>query len=412
MSRQQKNIFSTIIRRVGFIVALILSFWLGMNVQWLQQWYGVDSLAKKSNAPITETLLPPEEGFNMQEIWDVWDVLQQKMYVENKLPSTDAVYGMIKGLVDSIGDQHTVFLDPSETTDFHIAVDGEVSGIGAEIAVRGKEYYIADVLKNTPAFLSGVKPEDIITRVDNQKTDDMKYRDIVNAIRGPQRTEVVLEVFRPSLGESLTFHIIRDNITVPTVTFEMLDEGIGYVELSQFGPKTYTDMKAALEDLVSQGMKSLILDVRDNGGGYLDQAVHIVSSFIPYGNVIQTEYADGTRETLPVDGKVLISEDIPMVVLINEYSASASEITAGTLQDYKRATLVGVTSFGKGTVQTTVDFQDGSLLKYTISKWLTGEGHDINKKGVLPDIEIEMTHEEGVDTDPQLDKAKEILLQK
>ena len=212
---------------------------------------------------------------------------------------------------------------------------------------------------------------------------------------------------RPSLDENIDFNIIRDNIQIPAVEWEMKEDGIGYIELSQFSPRTYGELVSAIFALKEENMTKLILDLRDNGGGYLDQAMRVVSSFVKEGNVIQKEFSDKSRERVSVDGNVLL-DNIPMVILINYYSASASEITAGTLQDYGRAIIVGEKSFGKGTVQNTKIFEDGSMIKYTISKWLTGKGNDIHEIGITPDYEV--LNEKDSEEDLQMDKAIEILL--
>ena len=409
-----KRSFPVIPTIITFIVLIILSFWVGLflnkeaAIEVLQKTQVVDSRV------VLDSKLPSKEALDFTELWEVWNVLQKKMYLEETVDPQKIMYGMIQGMVASIGDDYTVFLDPSETTDFEIAVNGKLSGIGAEIGRKHGIYYIAEVIKNTPAFKSGLKANDVIIEVDGKIAKDMEFKPLIESIRGEKGTVVTLKVIRPSTGDALTFEITRDDITVPSVDSKMIDGEIGYIELSQFSPRTADELKNAIDKLLGEGMKKLILDLRDNGGGYLDQAGHVVSAFIQEGNVIQRQYADGSRDSMPVSGRLLLDEKVPMAILINGYSASASEITAGTLQDYKRAIIVGETSFGKGTVQDTSRFRDGALIKYTISKWLTGEGNDIHKKGIVPDYEVkveEKDNEEDTTEKPdiQLEKAIELL---
>jgi len=403
MTSKKKTSLVTVI---SFIFISVISFFVGVNMDdgldFLDRTYVLDSMH------VEDSKLPNKDLINFNSLWSVWNTLQKEMYVEDSVDPSDVEYGMIKGVVESIGDDYTVFFDPEETEDFQISVDGELSGIGAEIGKKNKLYYVVNTLKNAPAFNAGLKAEDIILKINNEDVSDMSFKDLIHNIRGEKGSTVVLKIMRPSLGENIDFNIVRDDIHVPAIEFSILEDGIGYIELLQFSPSTYTELVTAIDSLKEDAMSKLILDLRDNGGGYLDQAMRVVSSFIKEGNVIQKEFSDGSRERVPVDGKVLL-EDIPMVILINGYSASASEITAGTLQDYGRAKLVGEISFGKGTVQNTKLFSDGSMIKYTISKWLTGKGNDIHEIGIVPDYEV--LNEEDSEEDLQLEKAIELLLE-
>lgn len=364
-----------------------------------------------SSAGLVSSKIPPKEEIDMTFLWNVWDLLRKKMYVGTEIDKKEIMNGMIKGLVSGLQDDYTVFLDSSETANFHITVDGELEGIGAEISVRHGSYYIANVIKNSPAFQAGLKAEDMIVKVDDLEARDLEFQKLIESIRGPKGTKVKIFIARKTESKLQEFEITRDTIIVPSVEYSMKENSIGYVSLNQFQPETDKELKKALDDLKSQGMKKLIIDLRDNGGGYLNQAISVVSTFLPEGNVLQREYAGGKKEYIPVIGKPLLDPNIPIVILVNEYSASASEITAGTLQDYGRAKLVGVTTFGKGTVQETSEFPDGSSIKFTVSKWLTGKGNDINKKGVKPDVEVKQVEEaEGVEpVDEQLNEALKML---
>jgi len=400
------------------IVLIVSAFWGGtyLNVKQTEKWEAQNSSVVDTRN-IIDSRLPAKDDLDFRNIWKIWNILQKEMYVAEEIEVEEVLYGMTKGMVDSIGDEYTSFFDPKETKNFHIEVDGKLSGIGAEIGMKQGIYKIVQVIKNTPAYNSGLKAEDIIVEVDDALTEDLDFRELIDAIRGKKGTNVHIKVVRKNEENFLEFDITRDDIKVPSVEWSMKTPEIAYISINRFGPTTYTEFKKAVGEVEQRGMKQLLVDLRDNGGGYMNQARDIVSGFIKEGNVLQEEFSDGQREYMAVTGNVIVDKDIPLVILINEFSASASEITAGTLQDYDRAVLVGTTSFGKGTVQRTQDFSDGSMIKYTISKWLTGKGRDINKIGIIPDHVVEMEEtiidntNEDLELDTQLIRAMEILLE-
>jgi len=322
------------------------------------------------------------------------------------------LYGAVRGLVRSAGDPYSVFMNPSENTEFHQSLNGELEGIGAELTLRNDLIVVVAPLKGSPASKAGLLPEDIIVKVDGESTEGETLHETVQRIRGPRGTDVMLTVYREKEG-NVEITITRQHINVPSVESELLetDDGtVAYITINQFAEDTTKETRKALETLLDDNPDGLIVDVRYNGGGYLDRAIDLVSMFLQKGKVVSVARKEGSPEAHFVYGRP-INTEIPMAVLINQGSASASEILAGALQDHGRATIIGMTSFGKGTIQEIFSLPGGSSLRITVAKWLTPNGTDLGKEGVHPDIEVDRTPEDvEQELDPQLDKALEILL--
>ncbi|MAE68531.1 peptidase S41 [bacterium] len=353
----------------------------------------------------------PKEEVDISLLWSVWR-LMAKHYIEpEKLKTATMLHGATSGLVDAIGDPYTTFMPPKENKEFKQSLNGKLQGIGAELTLRDEEIVVVAPLKGSPAEAAGLIPEDVITHVDEKSVEGFSLGDAVELIRGPKGTDVTLTVKREGEG-SLDITITRDDIKVPSVESEIKEydeKRIGYISLNRFGDTTTEEVEESVKSHLEEGVDGLIVDVRFNGGGYLDKAIDLSSMFLTKGKVVSVERREGEPTHHYVTGRP-IAEDIPLVVLINEGSASASEILAGALQDQSRATIIGKKSFGKGTVQEVFDLPGGTSVRITTARWLTPDGKDLGKEGVSPDIEVERTREQiQAKEDPQLDTALELL---
>lgn len=359
-----------------------------------------------------QTVTDPRDEVELSLLWSVWRILLNNYIEPQRLDTEKMLYGLVSGAVDAIGDPYTVFMTPKENTDFRNTLKGELQGIGAELTQRDDLIVVVAPLKGSPAQRAGLMPEDIIVEVDGESIEGQSLNQVVQKIRGPKGTQVTLTIYREGEDVTRDITITRDEITVPSTEYEILETGsggIGYIALNQFANRTTTEVEQALESFRGTNLEGIILDVRFNGGGYLERAVDLTSMFMKQGKVVSVARREGQPDVHHVYGQPIDAET-PMVVLINEGSASASEIVAGALQDYNRATVIGKKSFGKGTIQEIFELPGGSSLRVTIAKWLTPNGRDLAKEGIEPDIEVDRTleHYEN-DEDPQLDSAIEWL---
>ena len=392
-------------------IALALGFQIGMQYEQremsqeqarLEQMFTV---ASGTGAFIGD----PEKEVDLSLLWSVWRLLQQNYIEPKEIMTENMVYGAVTGLVDGVGDPYTLFMTPKETKQFHDGLSGDLEGIGAQLDEQNGAIVVVTPVKGSPAEKAGLLPRDIITEVNGAKISGMKLEEIVLQIRGPKGTKVTLTVVRDGEPKPLTMTITRQNIHIPSVESKVETTSIGNVgilSINQFGDDTVT---LAQKELMKypKNLKALILDLRGNGGGYLEGAVDLVSMFVKEGLVVTVHRRDATPEEHRVNGAVILDSALPIVVLVNGGSASAAEITAGALKDLGRAILIGTQTFGKGTVQEVIDLPGGSSLRVTIAKWLTPSGHDLGKKGITPDVIIDRTIEEyKAGKDPQMDRAK------
>jgi carboxyl-terminal processing protease len=398
-----------------FLVAFSLGWQLGVQME--RQNQAVDQRLLEERFALTGSgatyQQDPEEEVDMTILWTVWRLLDRHYVDPSKLTIDEMRFGAVRGLVGSIGDAYSSFMTPKESTDFQQVLRGKLEGIGAELTYRDGVIVVVAPLKGSPASAAGLLPLDVITGVDGESMKDASLQDAVMRIRGEKGTEVILTVFRPSEGEELDIPITRDEIRVPSVEHEVLETGsgtVGYVALNQFGDSAVPEIREALQQLKKEELEGLILDLRFNGGGYLDGAIDIASFFLTKGKIVSVDRRGQEIASHYAFGSPIVP-DIPLVVLINEGSASASEIVAGALQDHGRAYIIGAKSFGKGTVQEVLDLPGGSSLRVTVAKWLTPNGRDLSIEGVVPDLAVEMTTEQFVDgDDPQKEAALEYLL--
>ncbi|TCP55903.1 carboxyl-terminal processing protease [Tumebacillus sp. BK434] len=321
-----------------------------------------------------------------QKLMDTYKTLQESYYQEAK--SDTLLNGAIEGMIKSLEDPYSTYMAPDQAQQFHENIESSFEGIGAEIREEEGKIVVVSPIKGSPAEKAGIKPNDRIRSVDGKTLDGMTASEAVLHIRGKKGSKAELIIERPGQQGELNISLVRDTIPIETVYAEMLPEKMGKIQITKVSETTYTEFSKALDELKAQGMKGLIIDVRQNPGGLLDKTVQMVDLLLPEGKMIlQVEYRDGSKDTYKSDAK---KEDLPIVVMIDEGTASAAEILAGALKESGDVPLVGTKSFGKGTVQTTKSFKDGSDIKYTIAKWLTPDGNWVHKKGIEPDYKVEL----------------------
>ena len=355
-------------------------------------------------------IIENNSDFDFNLFYDVWDLMQKK-YVDPEIFSEKEPfeYGMIKGLVYGLEDPFSSFMTPDEKKEFYDSLQGNFEGIGAELTMKHNAVTVVTPLKGSPAKKAGLMPHDIILKVNDEDITDVDLLEVVKRIRGEKGTEVVLNVYRQSSGETLDITITRDVINVPSVTSEM-KENIAYIEISQFGDDTKNLFESQFKQLLENDPQGIILDLRYNGGGYFEDTIEIASAFLKENVPVVEVKSRNAAQVYNSKYKSFASTTLPLVVLINGGSASSAEILAGALKDNKRAVLIGEKSFGKGTVQEVVSLTGGGSLRVTIAEWLTPNGFKINKEGIIPNIKIEKTREDmEAENTPQLDLALEIV---
>jgi carboxyl-terminal processing protease len=323
------------------------------------------------------------------------------------------LYGAIAGMVQSLDDPYTIFLDPQENKKFMEDVSGKFEGVGMEVGQKKGQLQIVSPLEGTPAQRAGLRAGDKIVKIDDVLTADMTVDEAVGKIRGQKGTSVKLTLFREEWNNTKDFTLVREVIEIPSLKWEIKDNDVAYIRLYQFSEKASDDFKKASLEILRSPAKKIVLDLRNNPGGYLEVAKEIASFFLEKGSLVATEDFGGKQEAKKyLAGNNNVFSQTPLVVLINQGSASAAEILAGALRDNRQIKLVGETSFGKGSVQEIKSLKEGSALKVTVAKWLTPKGQSISEHGLEPDIRIEITDKDyEQDKDPQLDKALEIIEQ-
>ena len=364
--------------------------------------------------------------------WTVWQKIEEDYYDKTKINPQKMLDGAITGMIGSLGDPYTIYLPPQKNTDFKNGLAGQFQGIGAELGLTGNQIVVVAPLDGSPAKRGGIKPEDAILKVDGEATSGWSLAQAVEKIRGPKGTKVTLNILHKGKTDPEDIEITRDLITIKSVTgwvkkikdvpniklegslSNNKENSVTYIRLSQFGDSTNKDWVELVNNLSQKTKqdstaKGVILDLRNNPGGYLTDAVFIAAEFLNEGSpVVIQDTGTGEKTTLSVTRHGLYL-DTPVVIIINKGSASASEIVSGALRDHKRATLVGDTSFGKGTVQQAEDLGDGAGIHVTIAKWLTPNETWINGKGLEPDVKVSLPTKEQ-ERDTQLEKAIEELV--
>lgn len=318
--------------------------------------------------------------------------------------------GIYKGYISGLDDPYSVYYDEEETKSFYETTEGEYDGIGAVLSQNMDTGIITlvQIYDDSPAMKAGLQDEDILYKVDKEEVTGEDLTEVVSHIKGEKGTTVDITVLREEENEEVTVTVTRDTIQAQTVEYRMLEDNLGYIAVSEFDSVTYDQYQQALEDLQNQGMQGLIVDLRNNPGGNLSTVCDMLDLMLPEGLIVYTEDKDGNRQEMTSDDEHQFN--LPMTVLMNGNSASASEIYAGAIQDYGLGKIVGTQSYGKGVVQQIFDLKDGTCVKLTIAEYFTPNGRNINGEGITPDVEVEYEKDENnPDADNQLEKAMEIL---
>lgn len=386
-----------------------------------------------SPEPATESAPPPAEGADEEEtptpipiptprnedektfqlFWETWDLVQQHFYGE--LPDMQEItYAAIRGMLDTLNDDYTAFIEPKVASILEEDASGEFEGIGAFVDLDDAgRVRIVDTFKNGPAEQAGLQAEDRVIAVDGESIIGDTLYEAIGLIRGPAGSDVILTVEREGTPEPFEVTVTRARLDIPIVEAEMRDDGIGYIRLYEFSATAREVLEKNLEDLLNQNPDGIVLDLRQNPGGWLDQAIDVADLFLGDKLVAVERFSDGRERQFEADAGD-VGEDVPLVVLVDGGSASASEIVAGALQDQDRAILVGTTTFGKGSVQRPFKLSDGSELRVTIARWFTPDDQPIHNHGLTPDIEVpwpQEDREQDPDTDIQLERAVEYLIE-
>lgn len=351
----------------------------------------------------------PPEDIDFSLFWEAFSKLEENFLYREKINIQKIIYGAIEGMIKSLGDPHTTFFNPEETKRFREEMAGEFEGVGMEIGIKKGKLKVIAPLEGTPAKRAGILAGDEILKIDGKSTENMSVEEAAILIRGPKGTEVTLTIYRDGWEKPRDFKIIRDIIKIPIVRWELKEEGIAYIKIYQFLEPTSAEYSKAASEILKSPAKKIILDLRNNPGGLLDEVIEVSGWFLEKGEIVTIEEKRGKRKNHYSPGPSSFST-YPVVVLINKGTASGSEILAAALRENRDIILIGENTFGKGSVQEPVSLSDGSSLKITIAEWLTPKGNSISEIGLKPDIEIKMTekdYEEGLD--PQLDKAIEII---
>ncbi len=407
-----------------YIIFFIITFAFGWFAAGLNTEHSVEAQKEDVEAYVFEL----KEEVDLDLYWTVWEELTKKYYEQDLLDESSMVYGSIKGLVDSLNDPYTVFMTPQESEEFTSSLDGTLEGIGAELTVEDQQLIIVAPLRKSPAEKAGLLPGDIIYKIEGELAAEMNLIDAIMNIRGEKGTTVTLSIIRESVTEPFDVSIVRDNIDIESVTLEEIDGDIVYLSVNQFNDKTKDEFGKAISEMILNEPNGLIVDLRYNGGGYLDIAVDLLSYLLPSKTLAVTlketveTSSSSTSTTITSksdsDSKTSTNKyytngnpkvlDVPLVVIVNESSASASEIVAGAIQDHQRGIVFGNQSFGKGTVQEVETFLDGSSIRLTVAKWFTPDGRDIDKNGITPDIIVDITEE---DITNEYDAQKEAAIE-
>jgi len=357
----------------------------------------------------TDSTAPADVETLFKPFWQTWEIVHDQ-YVDQPVDDEAMMRGAIQGMLDSLGDQHTSYMDPAEFSQANIPLEGEYEGIGAWVDPTGEYLTIVSPMPDSPAGKAGLKPGDQIVAIDGEDVTGIDGNLVIRRVLGPAGTSVTLSILREGEPEPFDVTLERAHIVVPSVESKLLDGDIAYVQLFTFGEKSNEELRRSLKEILAKKPVGLILDLRNNGGGALTTAIEVASEFVGEGVIMYEEYGDGRRDVYDAIKGGLATE-IPLVVLINEGSASASEIVAGAVQDSGRGQLVGTTSFGKGSVQNWIPLvNEEGAVRVTIARWMTPEGRTIHEIGLEPDVVVELTEEDiTAGRDPQLDKAIELL---
>jgi len=401
---EPNRVFSKVLIGCGIAVLLVGCLAVGFIT-------GRLSNALSLNIPFATTAASSTSTDDLfKPFWEAWQLVH-KEYLVQPVDDEKMMQGAIRGMMDSLGDPHSIYMDPVEYEQASIPLEG-YSGIGAYVNTEGDFLTIIEPMNGSPAEAVDLRAGDQIIAIDGEDMTGVLPELARQKVLGRAGTQVVLTIKREGVEQTFDVTVTRAEITIPSTEYRMLDNNIAYIRLNDFSSTTGDEIHTALQELLAKNPKGLILDMRYNLGGYLDAAIQVGSEFLPDGIVAYEEYGNGSRDTLNVTGDGIATQ-IPMVVLVNEWSASASEVVAGALQDRGRAQLVGVTTYGKGTVQNWVALSGNEgAIRVTVARWLTPNGSNVTGTGLTPDVEVKISDADaqaGIDT--QLNRAVNILTQ-
>jgi len=380
----------------SFIAIFLIGFFIGQSTQLISS----NLFLTNEDSGLFDLFKPFSQA---------WEIVHDQ-YLEQPVNDIDLMQGSIRGMMESLGDPYSTYLDPAQFREQNSPLEGEYTGIGAWVDTSGEFLVIISPMPNSPAEDAGLEPGDTVLKIDNQDVTDLDPSLVLRKILGPADTQVLITITREGEPDLLEFEITRAVIPIPSVESELINNHIGYVRLYTFGANSYGEFSLAITQLLEQGADNLIVDLRNNTGGYVDSAIDITSIFLKEKVVLIEEWGDETTKDY-MTTKDPITLDTPLYILVNEGTASASEITAGALQDHKRAILIGTTTFGKGLIQNWIPLEgENGAVRVSIAHWLTPKGRQIQDLGLSPDIEVEFTEDDyynGIDT--QFEKAIEVI---
>ena len=408
----KKKLVSNYLKLVMLVVFCALFFWIGFEK-------GKENQISQPAVEMQEAVFKNKEKTNEKSIdfslfWDAWDLVKNKYIDSDKLDANDLFYGAIKGMMQATGDPYTNFFTAEENKKFNEDITGVFEGIGAELGIKNEILTVIAPLPGTPAEKAGLRSGDKIIKINGKMAAEMSIEEAIDNIRGPKGTSVVLTIFRNGDQDTRDVTIEKDKINVKSVTLEWKEGNVAYINITRFGEDTSNLFSDIINSVKEKNAAGIILDLRNNPGGYLGTSIDVASRLLPKDKIVVIEETgDKSRKNMETYGGDIAS-GIETVVLINEGSASASEIVAGALRDNREnVTLVGEKSFGKGSVQEFIEMPRGTAAKITVARWLTPKGVQINEQGISPDKEVKNTLDDyNNNKDPQLDAALEILKEK
>jgi len=420
-----KNIYKGLFKKgslfIFVFILMFISFVSGVYTGEMESSPGKDIINNK-NRPLSITvgsssqknissneLTDSEKEIDFELYWELWNTLKDDYVDGEEIKDKDLFYGSLEGMASALNDPYTLFMDPEDAEKFENGLNGTFEGIGCEVGIRDEALTVIAPLDGSPAEKAGLLSGDKIIAVEDEPTIDMSIDESVKKIRGEKGKEVTLTVYRESKDETFDVDIVRDEIYIKSLKTEMREDDIFVLDINNFNEDTLKLFNEAVNKIKENNPKGVILDLRNNPGGFLDTSVEVSSEWVEDGKIVSEVFSTGREKNYYARGKASL-KDYSTIVLVNGGSASASEIVAGALQDYDKATIVGEKTFGKGSVQSLEKLSDGSSVKITIAKWKTPNGNYINDDGITPDKEVEYSFEDfKANNDVQLKKAVEIL---
>lgn len=407
-------------KKIQLIVQIIIVVLLFIGV-WLEGFINGSRWGWQANLPspfekITHREKPTEiPAGNMQVFWDTWKTILLKYVGRQHLDSQKMIEGASAGLVQSLNDPYSIFLNKKQTKDLSEELSGEFFGVGMEIGRKDGSLVVIAPLPNTPAARGGLQPNDIILKINKKDATNLPVAEAAKLIRGPQNTSVTLTIYRPQWGKTKEIKLIRKKIAIPSLHWQMIDNKIAYLQIYNFNQPLLAKFYKAAVEITTANPKGIVIDLRNDPGGYLESVINISGWFIPKGEVVLKEDFGNQKVKLYRSKGPDVFQNIPLVVLVNKGTASAAEILAGALRDDRGIKLIGEKTFGKGSVQELVPIEDGDSVKITIAKWLTPKGVVIQGNGLTPDFKVQNDSEIGtyekinLAKDKQLQKALEVI---